>query len=55
MIAHAVWSRGLPEVNDRYRLDSRDVNRHGNVKETLKTQFFLDVSLLVSSLVNCKY
>ena len=40
MIARAVWARDLPEVNDGYRFESRDLNRHGNVKETLKAQFF---------------
>ena len=37
MIAHAVWSWRLPEVND-YRVESRDVRRHGNMEEPLKKE-----------------
>ena len=37
MIAHAVWSRRLPEVGD-YRVESRDLRRDGNMEEPLKDE-----------------
>ena len=37
MIAHAVWSRRLPEVKG-YRVESRDMRRHGIMKEPLKEE-----------------
>ena len=39
MIAHAIWSRDLPEVNGDYHVESNDVRRHGNVKGTSKEGF----------------
>ena len=37
MITHAIWSRRFPEVND-YRVESRDLRLHGNMKEPLKDE-----------------
>ena len=37
MIARVVWSRRLTKVND-YRVESRDLRRHGNMEEPLKDE-----------------